>query len=192
MKSDDYIVLALLLINLVASLGAAIPITRGLKKITGRMERSFHYFAMFVGIYFIECVAFAAGMCTQVFSVGLAFVWGIIFGLWLRGLAPAREILKQALYVSIYGCLPTISLCILIPAIKLLYGGHILSSEEGISFGVPDFLPWPLNTILGFFTAVLVVTIVLKTIITTGTVYYLIRQKEKMTNNIISKDLAID
>ena len=128
-------------------------------------------------------------MCTQVFSVGLAFVWGIVFGLWLRGRAPAREVLKQAFFVSIYGCLPTASFSIIIPVIMLIGGGHILSDEEGVSFGIPEFLPWPLNTILGFFTALVIGTVVLKTLITTGTVNWLIHRGEKTAGNIPSKDL---
>jgi hypothetical protein len=115
------------------------------------------------------------GMCTQIFTIGLAFVWGIIFGLWLRGRGPKREVLKQAFFVSIYGCLPTASFCILVPVAGLISGGPILSDEEGISFGIPDFFPWPMNTILGFFAALLIGTVVLKVLITTGEVRLLIR-----------------
>lgn len=192
MSADEYIVLTLIITNLAAGLGYAVPISRRLRKLTGSVEGKIRYFAMLVGIYFVECIAFSAGMCTQVFSVGLAFVWGIVFGLWLRGLAPAREVLKQAFYVSIYGCLPTASFCILIPAARLVCGGSILSAEEGTSFGIPDFLPWPLNTILGFFAAVLAGTIVLKTTITTATAYWLINRKERKTGNTYSKDSGID
>ena len=165
--------------NLAAGFGCAVPIARGIGKIRGRPEKFFRYFAALVGVYFVECVAFPIGMCTQVFSVGLAFVWGIIFGLWLRDRAPAHKVLKEAFFVSIYGSLPTASFCILIPVIGLVSGGHILSAEEGISFGIPDFFPWPLNTILGFFTALLAGTIVFKTIITTGEVSLLIHLSEK-------------
>lgn len=192
MNSDEYIVPVLIVTNLAAGFGCAIPIAVGLRKVTGRTEKFFRYFAMLVGIYFGECVAFSAGMCTQVFTIGLAFVWGIIFGLWLRSRAPSHQVLKQALYVSIYGCMPTASFCILIPVVWLIRGGYILNTEEGIGFGIPDFLPWPLSTILGFFTALLVGTIASKTIITTVIVHYLIHRKERITGNTYTKDLEID
>jgi hypothetical protein len=182
LNSDRYIVFTVIIMNIAIGFGFAIPIARSLMKLTGSTEKFFRYFAMLIGIYFVECIAFAAGMCTQVFSVGLAFVWGIILGLWLRGRAPARDILKQTFYVSIYGCLPTTSFCILIPVIKFIFGGHILSAAEGTDFGIPDFLPWPLNTILGFFTAILVGTIVFKIIITMAAAHYLIHRKENITN----------
>lgn len=179
MNPDKYILPILAAVNLAAGFGCAVPIARGLSKINDKPNRIFRYFVMLISLYFVECVAFSAGMATQVFSVGLAFVWGIIFGLWLRGRAPAREVLKQTFFVSIYGCLPTASFCILIPVIWLICGGHILSAEEGISFGIPDLLPWPLNTILGFFTALVIGTVVLKTLITTGIVHCLIHRGEK-------------
>ena len=167
--------------NLAAGFGCAVPIARGLGKVTGKPKRFFRYFAMLIAIYFVECVAFPMGMMTQVFSVGLAFVWGIIFGLWLRGRGPKREVLKQVVSVALYGSLPTASFCILIPLILLFSGGHILSAEEGIGFGIPDFFLWPLNTILGFFTAILIGTIVFKALITTGIVNWLIGRAEKAT-----------
>jgi len=37
-----------------------------------------------IAIYFIECVAMVMGMGIPVFSVILAFVWGIVFGLRFR------------------------------------------------------------------------------------------------------------
>ena len=60
----------------------------------------------------------------------------------------------------------------------LIGGGHILSSEEGTGFGMPD-LPWPLDTILGFCAALMLGTIVMKTVITTGEVSLLIYLREK-------------
>lgn len=182
MDLAEYILPVLVVMNLAAGFGCAVPIARLLCKINGRQKRVFRYFAMLIGIYFVECIAFPMGMCTQVFSVGLAFVWGIVFGLWLRGRAPAREVLKQAFLVSIYGSLPTASFCILIPVIILIGGGPVLSVKESLSFGIPAFFPWPLNTILGFFAALLIGTIVFKVAITTGEVNLLIylRTKERI------------
>jgi hypothetical protein len=53
----------------------------------------------------------------------------------------------------------------------------ILSTEAGAELGVPDFVPWPLNTILGFCSALVIGTVVLKTVITTGEVSLLIHLK---------------
>lgn len=180
MESGEYILItALAIVNLAAGFSCAVPIARGLGKINGKPKRFFHYFAMLIGIYFVECVAFPMGMATQVFSIGLAFIWGIVFGLWLRGRASARKVIKQAFFVSLYTCLPTASFCILVPMMVLIGRGHILSGEEGIGFGIPDFLPWPLNTILGFFTALVIGTVVFKALITTGIVNWLIGRAEK-------------
>jgi len=179
LNPDEYILPVLAAVNLAAGFGCAVPIARGISKITGEPKRIFRYFVILIGLYFVECVAFSTGMMTQVFSVGLAFVWGIIFGLWLRGRGPKREVLKQVVSVALYGSLPTASFCILIPLILLFSGGHILSAEEGIGFGIPDFFLWPLNTILGFFTAILIGTVVFKALITTGIVNWLIHLGEK-------------
>jgi hypothetical protein len=179
LNSDEYILAALVVMNLAAGFGCAVPIARGLGKVTGRPEKFFRYFALLIAIYFVECVAFPMGMMTQVFSVGLAFVWGIIFSLWLRYRGPRRAILKLALSLAFYGSLPTASFCILIPVIGLLSGRHILSAEEGVGFGIPDFFPWPLNTMLGFSTAILIGTVVFKALITTGIANRLIGGAEK-------------
>ena len=176
---EKMLIILLVAVNLAAGFGFAVPIARLLGEVTGGPTRFSRYFAILVGVYFVEGVAFSAGMCTQVFSVGLAFVWGIIFGLWLRSRTSARRALTASFLVSIYTSLPTASFCILIPVAALVGGGHILSAREGISFGIPDFLPWPLNTILGFCSALVIGTVVLKTVITTGEVSLLIRLGEK-------------
>jgi hypothetical protein len=173
------LIILLVAVNLAAGFGFAVPIARLLAGISGRPGRFLRCLAVLIGIYFVECVAFSAGMCTQVLSIGLAFVWGIIFGLWLRSRTSARRALTASFLVSIYTSLPTASFCILIPVAALVGGGHILSAQEGTSFGIPDFLPWPLNTIFGFFVALVIGTVVLKTVITTGEVSLLIRLGEK-------------
>jgi len=174
-------IIVLAIVNLAAGFGCAIPIARLLNKASGTSKKLLRYFMMLIGIYFFECVAFPAGMATQFFSVGLAFVWGIVIGLWFRTGAPTREALKAAFFLSLYSCLPTASFCIVLPVMSLISGGHILSSEEGISFGIPDFLFWPLNTILGFCAALVIGTVVLKTVITTGEVSLLIHLGKKTT-----------
>jgi len=49
----------------------------------------------------------------------------------------------------------------------------ILSAGDGSRFGVPDFLPWPLNTILGFCVSVVLVAVIGKVVITTGIVQWM-------------------
>jgi hypothetical protein len=184
MNPDTYIVIALIIVNLAAGFGCAVPIANGIRKATGRTKKFFRYFAMLVGIYFVECVAFSAGMCTQVLTVTLGFVWGVIFGLWLRDIAPAKEVLKTAFFVSLYGCLPTCSFAVILPAVWVISGNSFLNVEQANNFGIPQFVPWPFNTMLGFCVGLAIGTILLKTAITTGTVSILVRNHlEKRAQN---------
>jgi hypothetical protein len=158
--------------NLIAGFGGAILLATQLGEISGR-PRNIRYFVLFVFVYFLECVAFSAGMATQVFSVGLAFVWGIVFGLRLRGRAAPRKVLKTSFLFSLYTTLPTVTFSILL-LIAFAVGGSIVSVEEARKFGIPDFVPWPFNTVLGFCAALAAGTVMLKTVITTGEVGLLI------------------
>ncbi|MGB2805189.1 MAG: hypothetical protein WBD64_09890 [Candidatus Zixiibacteriota bacterium] len=167
-------VIVLVVVNLAGEFGLSRPIARLLGRVTGKPESFFRYFAMLIGIYLLESVAFPAGMATQVFSIGLAFVWGMVFGLWLRGRAPSDKVLKASFFVALYTSLPTASFGILLLAAKLLSGSNVLSMEEGVAFGIPYFVPWPMNTILGFCTALVLGTAVLKTAITAGEVSLLV------------------
>lgn len=181
-------VLALIITNLTAGFGFAIPITNSLRKATGRMDIFFRYFALLVGIYFLECVAFTAGMCTQVLTVALGFVWGAILGLWLRNIAPAKEVLKTAFFVSLYGCVPTCSFAVLLVIIWAISGNSFLNIEQANDFGIPQFVPWPFNTMLGFCAGLVIGTILLKTAITTGTVSILVRHgRNRATVNLQKK-----
>jgi len=178
LKSDDYIILALIITNLAAGFGCAIPIANKLRKVTGRMNKFFRYFAVLIGIYFVECVAFPAGMCTQILTVSLGFVWAVIFSLWLRNIAPAKDVLKTVFFVSLYGCLPTCSFAALLVTIWVISGNSFLNVEQAYKFGIPP-VPWPFNTMLGFCAGLAGGTILLKTAITTGTVSLLIRRGRK-------------
>ena len=92
----------LIMINLFVGFGCAIPVARLLRKVDRKPVRVFHFFAILIGIYFVECIAVAAAMGIPVFSVGLAFVWGIVFGLWLRARASTHEVLKTSFFLSLY------------------------------------------------------------------------------------------
>ncbi|MGB7061268.1 MAG: hypothetical protein WBF13_02800 [Candidatus Zixiibacteriota bacterium] len=167
-------VIVLVVVNLAGGFGLSRPIARLLGKVTGKPDRFFRYFAMLIGIYLLECVAFPAGMATQVFSIGLAFIWGMVFGFWLRGRAPSDKVLKASFFVALYTSLPTASFGILLLVAKLLSGSNVLSPAEGTAFGIPYFVPWPLNTMLGFCAALVIGTVILKTAITTGEVSLLV------------------
>lgn len=79
----DLAEIVLVILNLCLGFGLSIPLTRLLAEIKPKPQRFFRYFIMFIGIYFLECVAIVAAMLLPVFSIGLAFVWGVIFGSWL-------------------------------------------------------------------------------------------------------------
>ena len=174
----DLAEIVLVSVNLSLGFGFSIPLARLLNEVKPKPQRFLRYFILFIGIYFLECVAIVAAMLLPVFSIGLAFVWGIIFGLWLRGYASAHKLLKTSFYISLYSSFPGASF-ILVPVIGLFTGRDVLSSEEAIRFGIPDFLYFPFNTILGFFAALSLGLVIIKTAITTGLVSLLIHLKEK-------------
>ncbi|MGA2172228.1 MAG: hypothetical protein ABSG82_04335 [Sedimentisphaerales bacterium] len=167
----------LALTNLIACFGCAVPLAKGLGRLMGTPNRFLRYFAMFVGIYFLECVAFTWGMCTQVFTIALSFVWGALIGLWLRDIAPAPKIIRTGLFVALYGCLPTVSFAVVLLAFWAIIGNGFLNVEQAYRFGIPGFVPWPLNTMLGFCVALIVGTIILKTVLTTGITALIARGK---------------
>lgn len=159
----------LIVVNLVVGFGCSLPMARLLCSVTGLPNKLLRYTATCIGIYFVECVAIVMGMGIPVFSISLAFLWGVVFGMWLRYKAPARDILKASLFLSLYTSLPAVSF-ITVPLVGWIGGWDVLSTESGSIFGIPDFLflPWPFNTILGFFAALVVAAVVFKTVITVG------------------------
>lgn len=170
---------ALFITNLIFGFGSAIPISRLLGKTWNKPHKVFGYFMFLIGIYLLECVAIVTAMGIPAFSIGLALVWGVVFGLWLRGLESAQAGLRASFFLSLYTSLPAASFIIL-PVIAWAGGWHILSGKEGIRFGIPDFFPWPLNSILGFYVACSMGAVVFKTIITTGEVSLFFHLKEKL------------
>ena len=154
---------ALAVTNMILCFGCAFPLTKEFNKITSGHNRFFRYFVMFVGIYFLEGIAFTSGMCTQVFTIGLSVVWGAIFGLWLKGLMSKLNIIRQVIFVSLYGCLPTVSFALILLFFWIICGNGLLNTEQAHKFGIPDFVPWPIDTMLGFCFALAAGTIILKT-----------------------------
>ena len=165
--------LAIIIANLILAFGCAVPVARLLAKVNGN-ARVRRYYAMLIGLYSVECVAVAAGMATMVFNIALAFVWGIVFGWWFRrSSAPIREVLRAAFYLAVYSSLPAMSLVVL-PLLGAFAAWKVLSPAEGARFGIPRFVPWPMNTVLGLFGIAGTVALVLKTVITTGEVSLMI------------------
>ena len=81
------------------------------------------------------------------------------------------------LFVSLYGCLPAVSFAAILLIVWVISGNGPLNAEQAYNFGIPDFVPWPLNTILGFCVALAAGTIIFKTFITTGIVALIVRDK---------------
>ncbi|MCD6106917.1 MAG: hypothetical protein J7J57_01740 [Caldisericaceae bacterium] len=161
----------LIIVNLIVGFSCAIILARFLNKTSSKPKRILHYFVILIAIYFIECVAMVMGMGIPVFSVILAFVWGIVFGLRFRISASKHNALKASFLLSLYSSFPAASF-IFVPFVCWASGWNVLSIEEGIQFGIPAFLhlPWPLNTILGFYLALTIGAVLFKTVITTGEV----------------------
>ncbi len=174
MELPEYILVA---VNLVGGFGCAVPLAGVLRKAYGERTTFLRYFVLLIGVYFVECAAIVMGMGIPVFSMGMAFVWGIIFGLWLRGRGPAREVLKQSFFLSLYTSLPAASFAIV--PVLLSFSRPILSVAEGAKLGIPGFVPWPLNTILGFYVVPAMCAVVFKIVVTTSEVSLLIHLGEK-------------
>lgn len=169
----------LLVVNLAAGVGCAIPLARSLASVHRKPSGLFRCFVVLVAVYFIEGVALAMGMGIPVFSVGLAPVWGIVFGRWLcRAASPVGESLKAAFWLSLYTSLPALSF-LMIPLLMSLAGWSILNAEAAVRFGIPGFLPWPVGTILGFYAVLAIGAAVLKTLITTSGVRVLVHSGRK-------------
>ncbi|MGD0553263.1 MAG: hypothetical protein ABSB25_11550 [Sedimentisphaerales bacterium] len=176
---ETVLMLSLALTNLIGGIALGVSLAIEFTRLTQKQNRFFKYLALSLGLYLFECIAFAWGMCTQIFSIILSIEWGILFGLWLKGVAPQRQIIRQMLFVSLYGCLPTVSFAALLLVIWIISGNVLLNVEQAYKFGIPDFVPWPLNTMLGFCVALAAGTIILKTTITTGIVALIVRDKGK-------------
>ena len=178
MNLENALISSLALTNLVGGLILGGFIAIGFSRLTQKQNRFFKYLVLSLGLYFLECVAFAWGMGTQILSIILSIEWGILFGLWLKGLAPQKRIIRQMLFVSLYGCLPAVSFAAILLIVWIIPGNGLLNIEQARQFGIPDFVPWPLNTMLGFCVALAAGTIILKTFITTGIVALIVRDKE--------------
>jgi len=175
----DFVEIALVVANLLAGFGFAFPMAKVLSEVQGEAARAFRYYVMLIGIYFLESVVLMIGMGIPVLNVGLAFAWGLVFGRWLRARTSRRQAQRTSFSLSLYSSLPAISF-LLVPLFAGLGGWNVLSAAGGARFGIPEFLNLlpPLNTILGFYIALVAGATALKVLITVGEVSLLISVSE--------------
>lgn len=175
MGNDDNVPhLILIVVNLVFLIGFGWPLAGKLSRSLGSAGTLKWMFAL-AGIYLAECVAFSASMATNVWSFALAFVWGAVFGRKFRNIGEQKPLLLK---LSLFTCLPAISF-VSILILAMIGGWPIFTVEGGISFGIPEFVPWPFSTMLGFFAAVIGSAIIVKTFITTKIAAKILRRAEK-------------
>ncbi|HEY4759914.1 MAG TPA: hypothetical protein VIH42_04975 [Thermoguttaceae bacterium] len=179
-NSENVLIMALILTNLAAGFGFAIPLAGLLAKTAGQHNKIMRYFVLLVGVYFLECVAFPLGMCTQIFTFALAVVWGIVLGLWLRDKTESQKAIKVATAFSLYGCAPTISFAVCLSILWLIAGKGLFNAQQAGEFGIPQFVPWPFNTMLGFCAGLVAGTIMIKIAITSGLVKWLVRHSKQV------------
>lgn len=176
--------ITIVIINLLLGTICAYPLAKYLMQLKEETSNFGKIYIVLLGVYFIECVAFSAGMATNIFTIGLSFLWGILFSNWVsRFDAAERKLIKAVLIFSLYTCLPAISsLSILL--MMSLAGWSIFSSTAGLKFGIPAFVPWPANTIFGFFLIVALSALVFKTIITIGEVSLVLYFRDRKNKHI--------
>jgi len=173
---------AVVAVNVVAGIGFSAPLARLLGRALGAPARIRAYAALLVGMYVLECAAIVAGMLLPVFSVALAIVWGIGFGLLLRRRGCGADAWKTVFLLSVYLSGPAISF-LAVPVVLLCGGRPIMTAAGGASLGIPDVVPWPCNTVLGFFAAVALGTLVLKVSCTTLCAAVLLNRRAMSRSN---------
>ena len=166
--SEAVFIAVLTAVNLAAGVGLAVVIARRLGEASGARRLRPGHVIWLVGIYFLECIAFAAGMATQVFTLALAVIWGLTFGFWFRGRQASCGVVRTLVLLGVYTSLPSVSFGLLLLGSKLLDGADVASTLEGAALGIPQFVPWPLNTILGFCLALAMGTLAIKSAVTAG------------------------
>ena len=167
----------IVILNLFFGFGGAWLLLPFYNRLTGRTGRKYLSFSQIVLVYLVECVAFSAGMATNLFGIVLAILWGVLIGSRLRH-SPAedRTPLRAIFLFSLYTSLPAVTL-LSIPVVGALSGLSVLSISAGAQFGIPGFVPWPLNTILGFCLAVAVIALVAKVTVTSGLAVKLLQKR---------------
>ena len=158
----------IVILNVCLGLGLAWPLAGVLAGLGGKPSGRGSRATILVLVYLMECVAVSASMGSNVLGICLAILWGFLLARRLCRLGLATRSIRQAvLFFSLYTSLPAASL-FSVPAVAALNGWPVLTVEDGTRFGIPEWLPPPMNTILGFFIVVSIGGVVAKVAITTG------------------------
>jgi hypothetical protein len=167
----------LVVLNVVLCVVFGIPLARAMARSGLRPRSAWAWFGLLFVFYGLECAAFSASMATNVWSFALAFVWGIVFGrMFRRHQLDIGRGHRLGLAIGLYSSLPAVSFSALLVLLPM-NGWSLLSVEEAYRFGIPQFVPWPLNTIGGFVLAVSGSALVAKTVITLGAIHLLLRPR---------------
>ena len=170
-SGENFIIGLLFLLNLALGFGFAIPLIKILEKFLPP-PKIYKRFLMLMGLYLVETFFLAMGMGIPLFNVALAFLWGFLLGRSLRKRTELSKALKISTHFAFYSSLPAMSFLV-IPFIMLFNGANIISIETASDMGIPSFLPFPADTILGFYAACGLGALILKILITNACVKYL-------------------
>jgi len=158
----------IVVLNVCLALGLAWPLAGVLAEIGGKPSGRGCRATVLVLVYLMESVALAASMGSNVLGICLAILWGFLLARRLRRSGSATRSTRQAvLFFSLYTSLPAASL-LSVPAVAALNGWPVLTVEDGTRFGIPEWLPPPMETILGFFAVVSIGGVLAKVAITIG------------------------
>ena len=160
----------LLVLNLMLGLVGAWVVAGRIANVAQKPQQQSRYFRMLVGLYLAECVSVVVAMGTPILSVMLAFVWGVVLGRKMRRHVASSRIVRTSFLVALYSSSPVASFLI-VPILLGLAGWSLTSTADGLRLGIPAMLPWPTNTIIGFYTACAIGAALLKTMITTWMVF---------------------
>lgn len=154
--------IAILLLNVTLALGFGIPLARMFCRAHVISSDAHKALGLLLAAYIIEGIAFMGSMATGVMSVALAAVWGILLGLRFRAKDVPPEMMFRLLWwYALYTSLPAASFgCV--PVVCAVSGWSVTSVSAGHDFGIPGFVPWPMNTILGFCVGVAIGTSIIK------------------------------
>ena len=177
------LIVALTTLNLAVGISAAMILSRLFCPRRARTRLWVLAFLACLGMYFLECVAFTVGMATQVFVLSLAVVWGALVGWWSGHVERTQPLWPMAVAVGFYTSFPTLSFSILVPIACVQASRGIVSPQAGLQFGIPDFLPVPFQTILGFCVLLGLGTLFLKCGITTAVALAVSRHRDKGAAN---------
>jgi len=173
---------ALVALNIAVGFSLAPFVSRVFTRVSTSSGSAFRNGILFIGIYAAESIALIIAMGMPLFSIGLAFIWGIIFRKRLKKDLSRQELKIFSFWLSLYSSMPIVSF-IIVPIIALIRGWHILDSVQGTHFGIPGFLPWPLDTIFGFFMVVIITALMLKVLITMYELRVIVFLKNRSNRN---------